>query len=288
MIGRLVLIAALLPATPGRLRAQTAKDSSLSAVASRVAGSSGTPMDRTRRLVKWIDSNLTWTWTDYQRRTPEQIVQRRAGNCADLASVLAAMASAAGMQARWVAEINIQPRSEERQSDAAAKVQELGPRATIFGLEHNDHRWLEIFDPTSNRWFPADPAVGVIGIDDWERARLGFGKRPDPPVPAVAVITKDMIVPFMVTTIDGQFGPPVLDRSEHYLIDEFNRAYGGRLTALPSWNAWTTEVRRLSALGRAAYVGDANLHSDESLIHELGETYTQLGREATARGLTPG
>jgi transglutaminase-like putative cysteine protease len=148
-----------------------ATDSSLAAIAQRVAGPAGTASDRTRRLVTWIGSNLTWTWTDYQVRTPEQIVRRRAGNCADLAAVLAAMVREAGIQARWIAEINVQPRSEDRQASAAGKIKELGPRASVFGLEHNDHRWLEVYDSAQGGWVPADPAVGVVGVHDWELAR---------------------------------------------------------------------------------------------------------------------
>jgi hypothetical protein len=274
---------------PTTARAQRpSADSSLAAIAQHVAGADGTPIDRTRRLVTWIGSNLSWTWTDYQERTPEQIVRRRAGNCADLASVLAAMVNAAGIQARWIAEINVQPRSEDRQAHAVAKIKELGPRASVFGLEHNDHRWLEIYDSARGDWVPADPAVGVVGVREWERARLGFGKRPPPPVPAVADITKDMLVPFMVTSIDGQHGAPAVDRSDHYLIDEFNRAYGGRLSSLPSWSRWTTEVRHLSEVARTAYAGQANLHDDEQRIDQLKTTYEQLASEANANGLVAG
>jgi hypothetical protein len=236
-------------------------------------------------LVTWIGANLTWTWTDYQQRTPEEIVRRRAGNCADLAAVLAAMVQAAGIQARWVAEISVQPRDDGRQARAAEKVKALGPRLSVFGLEHNDHRWLEIYDSAEGGWVPADPAVGVVGIDEWERARLGFGKRPPPPVPAVADITKDMLVPFMVTAIDGQHGPPLTDRSDYYLIDQFDRVYGGRLSSLPAWSQWTSEVRQLSALGRAAYAGNDNLHTHEQSIHHLRTTYEQLASEAAANGI---
>ena len=222
---RVMLLAGLIGSVlaPEITSAQSSAAASLAAIAQRVAGHAGTPSDRTRRLVTWIGSNLEWTWTDYQERTPEQIVRRRAGNCADLAAVLAEMVTAAGMQSRWIAEINVQPRSEDRQARAVEKIKELGPRASVFGLEHNDHRWLEIYDSAQGGWVPADPAVGVVGVHDWEVSRLGFGKRPPPPVPAVAEITKDMLVPFMVTTIDGQHGPVTTDRSAHYLIEEFDR-----------------------------------------------------------------
>jgi transglutaminase-like putative cysteine protease len=285
---RVMLLAGLIGSVlaPKITSAQSsAADSSLAAIAQRVAGHAGTPSDRTRRLVTWIGSNLEWTWTDYQQRTPEQIVRRRAGNCADLAAVLAEMVKAAGVQSRWVAEINVQPRSEDRQARAVEKIKELGPRASVFGLEHNDHRWLEIYDSAQGGWVPADPAVGVVGVHDWEVSRLGFGKRPQPPVPAVAEITKDMLVPFMVTTIDGQHGPATTDRSVHYLIEEFDRAYGGRLRSLPSWPRWTSEVRQLSAFGRAAYDGGANLHTHEQGIDQLKTTYEQLATEATASGI---
>ena len=48
----------------------------------------GTTLERTRTLVHWVNDNFTWSYTDYVKRTPQEIVARRAGNCAELASVM--------------------------------------------------------------------------------------------------------------------------------------------------------------------------------------------------------
>src|SRR5690349_1314344 len=72
-------------------------------LAKRVAGE-GDSLTRTQRLVSWMSSRLEWVATDYEVRTPEQILTRGAGNCADLASVLERLLRPAGISYRWVAE----------------------------------------------------------------------------------------------------------------------------------------------------------------------------------------
>src|SRR5438309_787521 len=62
-------------------------DSDLRAMAVKIAGN-GTNEEKVQRLVTWVNTNLEWVGTDYVKRSPEEILQRRAGNCADLASVL--------------------------------------------------------------------------------------------------------------------------------------------------------------------------------------------------------
>jgi transglutaminase-like putative cysteine protease len=61
-----------------------------------------------------MSTNLKWTYSDYVRRTPAQILERGEGICADLASVLAALLVESKVPYRWVGEINIQPRSDSR------------------------------------------------------------------------------------------------------------------------------------------------------------------------------
>src|SRR5512144_608731 len=63
--------------------------SPVEALAARVAGTDGNVRDKVVRLVTWMAHEFSWTATDYQQRTPEQIIERRGGNCADLARVLA-------------------------------------------------------------------------------------------------------------------------------------------------------------------------------------------------------
>src|SRR5262249_36306919 len=152
-------------------------------------------------LLNWVNRNLDWTSTDYQNRTAEEILARGGGNCFELSRVFERLLRPSDVQYRWVAEINLQPRSEERQATAAEKVRERGNSLSVFGLIHNDHRWLEVRDE-SGGWVPADPAVGVIGLKPWLMMRVDLGPRPAPVVPATAEITRDMIVPIAIVALD--------------------------------------------------------------------------------------
>jgi hypothetical protein len=277
------VLALLLAAGP----AAAARPESVPELARRIAGETGSTAERTRRLVDWMQENLEWTWTDYRDRTPEDVLQRRAGNCAELASVLETLLTAIAVPSRWVAEVNLQPSSAQRQTDAEAKVREYGSRASVFGRAHNDHRWLEVRDAATGAWFPADPAVGVVGIREWEAARLSFGNRPPPPVPAVGEITRDMIAPIAVTSMASHRGKPAEDRSEHYLVEEFDRFYGGRLSALPGWKDWADGVREMSRAARAAFAGDEDLHRQAARIDALRNTYERLAAQFSERDSGP-
>ncbi len=244
----------------------------------RVAGE-GSDVQKTTRLVKWINTEFQWTATDYERRTPEQIITRRGGNCAELARVLARLLDAGGVKYRTVREINIQPANESRQSRAARLIAAQGNQLSVFGLRHNDHTWLEVYDGASNSWVPADPAIGIVGIVEWEAARLGLGARPKPAVAAVEPIAHDMIVPFVVA-VAGKNGE---DRSSYYLIDQFNQANNGRLDKLPAWREWTELVRELSSLARQAFNGEINLHEHAAEIERLAIVYDQLRGQAAVR-----
>jgi transglutaminase-like putative cysteine protease len=201
----------------------------ITAFADSAAGQ-GTSFQRTQSLVHWVNDNFTWSATDYQKRTPEQIVARRSGNCAELAPVLRMLLDSMHVRSRWVREINVQPeQTPRRQKTAEEKVAEGGNSMSVFGLQHNDHAWLEVWDDAANAWFPADPAFGVVGLDEWLPARLAMDSRPKPRVAAVEPIAADMLVPFVVVAADSRRGPYVEDRTTYYLIDGFNKLYGGRL-----------------------------------------------------------
>jgi len=252
-------------------------------LAKRVAGA-GDPVTRTQRLVSWMNTRLEWVATDYEERTPEQMLARGAGNCADLASVLERLLRPAGIRYRWVEEINVQPVSAERQADAVALIRQRGVGLSIFGRQHNDHRWLEIRDDRSQEWVPADPATGLVGTPAWARARMALADRPPPAVPAVADLIKDMIVPIAIFTSRAAPGGRS-DRSVHYLIDEFDRLYQGKAHTLPSWPKWVSAVREFSPLAQQALDGEANLHEHAALIEQLATTYEGLRREATSAQL---
>ncbi len=277
---------ALILSVPVSLGAQSATSHvDLKALADSVAPT-GTTLERTRTLVHWVNDNFTWSNTDYVKRTPEEIVARRAGNCAELASVLRAFLDASGTKSRWVHEINVQPEpTPRRQNTAAAMVAERGVSASIFGLQHNDHVWLEVWDDAAKAWFPADAAYGVVGLDEWLPARLAMADRPKPRVAAVEPIAADMLVPFVVTAGETKNGPYDVDRTDTYLVDGFNQLYGGRLTALPSWPRWVAAIHSLSPHAHAALDGKENLHHYTADIAKLKQTYDDLSREASAQGI---
>ena len=255
------------------------------ALGDSVAGS-GSELARTRRLVHWINDRFDWSYTDYQRRTPTEVIARRAGNCAELASVLHLFLDSLGVHTRWVREINVQPEpTPRRQQTAAELVAQRGNSYSVFGLQHNDHVWLEVWDDSSRAWFPADPAYGVAGQAEWSAARLAMANRPKPRVREVEPIAADMLVPFVVVAGDSRGGPYENDRTAFYLIDGFQNLYGDAIRELPSWPAWVAAVQALAPHARAAFVGEENLHDYTADIAGLKATYDSLTKEAAERHL---
>lgn len=255
------------------------------ALGDSVAGH-GSALDRTRRLVYWINDRFDWSYTDYERRTPEEVIARRAGNCAELASVLHLFLDSLEIRTRWVREINVQPSPNPRRQETAAElVEERGNAYSVFGLQHNDHVWLEVWDDSTAAWFPADPAYGVAGLADWSATRLAMEDRPKPRVEAVEPIAADMLVPFVVVTADARRGPYENDRTDFYLVDGFQQLYGDEVVTLPSWPAWVAVVRGLAPHARAAFAGEENLHAFTSDIAALKAVYDSLVAEAAERGL---
>jgi hypothetical protein len=246
----------------------------------------GTSFAKTQRLVHWVNDSFKWSYTDYQRRTPAEIIARRAGNCAELASVLHMLLDTLGVRSRWIREINVQPEpTPRRQQTAADMVVSRGKQYSVFGLQHNDHVWLEVWDDSSQSWFPADPAYGVVGLAEWLPARLALSERPTPRVAAVVPIAADMLAPFVVVAGEKRGGPYSIDRTAYYLIDGFGQRLYNGLTQLPSWQQWVAAVQSLSPHAAAAFSGAENLHAYTDEIARLKATYDALAREANARGL---
>lgn len=250
----------------------------------RTVAGAGDSVTRTQRLVSWMNSRLEWVATDYQSRTPEQILARGAGNCADLSSVLERLMRPAAIPYRWVAEINLEPASDEREANAREMVKEGGPKMSVFGRRHNDHRWLEVLDERSSEWVPADPSTGLVGTQPWLLARVAFEERPPALVPAAAASLADMIVPLTIFVTKDKAGVRV-DRSQHYLIDELDRLYGGKAHTLPSWTAWKAAVQRFAPIAQGAFDNRIDLHQQSALIDELATAYAALTKEAHAAGL---
>ncbi len=247
----------------------------LTAFAESVTADSSSELEQAQAIATWFATHFDWTATDYQRRTVEEILERRGGNCAELARVTTATLERLGLRMRRVREINLHVETEERQSSASAKIAEMGNRASVFGRRHNDHVWLEILDTSSGEWFPADPSLGVVGEEAWIAARLGFGERRtlDPS-------SADMIAPFAIFAEDGL----TVDRSRHYLVEGFDRLYGGRLGRLDAWERWVELIDELGRAARGAFLGEVNLHDYDARIAELAVTYERLRAEYAGTG----
>jgi len=262
------------------------QNSSIRALGDSVAGS-GSTVIRTRRLVYWINDHFEWSATDYQRRTPAEVIARRSGNCAELASVLHLFLDSLDVRTRWVREINVQPNpTPRRQKTAEQLVAERGTSFSVFGLQHNDHVWLEVWDDSTGTWFPADPAYGVAGLEEWSAARLAMENRPKPRVEAVQPIAADMLVPFVILAGSNRAGPYDVDRTTFYLIDGFRHLYGDGIEELPSWPSWVKSVAELAPHARAAFAGEENLHDHTQEIASLKAVYDSLVSEAAERRLT--
>lgn len=241
-----------------------------SGFAEYVAADADTDYERARAVVTWFAGNFDWTHTDYQVRTVDEILERRGGNCSELARVTQTMLEELNLPMRRVREINIHVESDDRQQRAEEKVAEMGIHLSVFGRRHNDHVWIEVQDRETGEWFPADPSMGVIGEKEWLAARLGFGERftLDP-------TSEDMVVPFALFAEDGD-GNLTENRTTHYVIDGFDALYSGRLRELEAWPDWVRLVDELDDQALRAFQGRVNLHDHGAEIDALAATYEAL------------
>ncbi len=246
--------------------------------ARRLSGDAGTDYEKAERILSWLSSNFNWLATDYKKRTVQEIVTRKGGNCFELAKVFTDLIQRLDIKYRPIVEVNIHPSSESRQNTAARKVKEAGFRMSVFGRRHNDHRWVEIYDSRSGQWIPADPSMGVIGLVPWLKARVWFGER----ITTDTSITNNMIVPIGIFVGDSSWTLEN-DRTQYYLVDSFDHLYGGELSKLPSWNDWKTRLAAIGPSIRRAFQGSENLHEKGELIDELYHIYTDLRAEYSAR-----
>ncbi|MCB9041782.1 MAG: DUF4440 domain-containing protein [Lewinellaceae bacterium] len=243
----------------------------LPAFSQYIAAEAETDCEKARAVVDWYARHFDWTHTDYQQRTVQDILQRRGGNCNELAMVAKASLETLGLKMRRVREINLHITSDRRQADAEQRVTEIGDKASVFGRQHNDHVWLEIYDQATGRWLPADPSLGVVGLRPWLSARYSFGRRY-----SLDSSSEDMIAPFAVF---AESGGEWIDRTADYAIEGFNSLYYGQLAKLPSWQRWAEQAEQLDDLALAAFQSKANLHEHSAKIAALVETYEQLKRE---------
>lgn len=143
----------------------------------------------------------------------------------------------------------------------------------MFGAGHNDHRWLEVFDAASGEWVPSDPTLGLVGLDQWEKARVSFGARP---VHAI-VPSRDMIVPVAIFAMEDEEGlARVVDRSHHYLVDGFARQHDGRVGKDADWPEWQAEIDEISPAALAAFRGQSVLFDKAPLMERARATYAAM------------
>ncbi|RYY32303.1 MAG: hypothetical protein EOP59_19400, partial [Sphingomonadales bacterium] len=252
---RLTLLIAALALAPSAVPANppvTAAADPVEALARAIVGAEPDPLKQTRLVVDWLNAHFTWNATDYAKRTVPELIAQRGGNCAEQMRVARAMLTSLGVKTRRMAEINLQPFSEQRGRDAAEQIARIGPRGSVFGAGYNDHRWLEVFDAATGEWVPADPTLGLVGLDQWVKARVGFGARP---VHAI-IPSRDMIVPVAVFAMEDEEGfTRVVDRSHHYLVDGFAAQHGGRVARDPEWARWQADIDEISPAALAAFRG---------------------------------
>ena len=246
----------------------------LNAFAKEVSKGQGSELGETRAIVGWLVANFEWETTDYQKRTLQQIIERRGGNCNDLATVAMAAMAKLDIKIRKVHEVHIRTEDKARGERAHELAKEKGSNAySVFGRHHNDHVYLEIYDSTVKDWFPADPWSGLVRHEEWLKGRVWFGKRS-----SLAPDGKEMIVPIGIFAADGT-GNFTIDRTKHYLADEFDRLYKGKLHRLPEWKDWSTGLDLLKDKVGGTFAGTVNLHDYESDIDNLATMYEKMAKK---------
>lgn len=235
--------------------------------------------DKAKTLLAWLGTHFQWTATDYKNRTVKEIIVRKGGNCFELATVYMALLKELNIVYRPIAEINIHVYSEERGRTADEKIKENGNRMSVFGKQHNDHRWVEIFDDRTREWVPADPTMNIIGFDQWLKARAWFGERHT----INDEFSGDMIAPFAIYVVNKDNKSLMEEnRTLYYMRTKLDALYGGQLSKLPSWDKWVSGLQTLSSAAKKAFEGDDNLHDYTNQISDLANVYQSLKEEYLA------
>lgn len=280
-----LVVLLLLAAQPFLVHAQSARANlaeridttnlNLKALGEQITAHDDTDYRKAATLLAWVSNRMEWKATDYKRRTVKEILERGGGNCYDLALVYLEIVKAMDIKTRSIAEINLSKFHPERQQQAEQLVKEKGVRYSLFGARHNDHRWLEVYDVSSGKWLPVDPTMNVIGVEQWVKARLGFGKR----VTIDPVISDDMIAPFAIFVAGDKKERMAENLSVYYMVEQFDRVYDNELSRLPSWNKWVASITSLSERSKLAFENKENLHLYNKQIAELDAIYQNLKSE---------
>jgi hypothetical protein len=232
--------------------------------------------EKAKMLLSWLSNHFEWKATDYQNRTVKEIIVRQGGNCFELATVYMSLLKELNLTYRPIAEINIHVYNEQRGKRADEMIEQSGNRVSVFGKQHNDHRWVEIYDDKTKEWVPADPTMDIIGFDQWLKARAWFGERHT----INDEFSGDMIAPFAIFVVsNNNKGLMQENRTIYYMVTKLDQLYGGQLSKLPSWSKWVSGLQTLSAAGKRAFEGDENLHNYTDQISELANVYQNLKTE---------
>jgi len=131
----------------------------LKAFAQQVSKDAKSELGRAQAIVRWLAQNFEWKATDYQRRTVQEIIERKGGNCNELAMVALSAMKELNIKLRRVREINIHKNTPERGDGARAKVKENGNSYSVFGRRHNDHAGSiqKRFDLSSGKMLNENP-----------------------------------------------------------------------------------------------------------------------------------
>lgn len=226
--------------------------------------------EKTLAINNWLAKKFEWKATDYTSRSVQQIIERGGGNCNDLARVVISLLDTAQIKRRKIKEINIHEFSEERQANAEERIKINGYASSVFGQMHNDHIWIEIYDQNSKEWIPADPSLGLVGINNWINGRLRFGTRKtlDPE-------SKNMIVPIGIFAKDER-DKYTINRTQHYLISGFDAFYDHQLSKLPSWNRWKMLIDKIDDKCLLAFEGKENFHQYHEDLVLILKTFKDL------------
>jgi len=96
----------------------------------------------------------------------------------------------------------------------------------------------------------------------------------------------DMIVPIAIFAADAD-GNFTIDRTKHYLMDEFDRLSHGRSQEQSAWQRWVALLDLLSKKVEEAFAGKTNLHEYDSQIDTLSTAYDQLRAEVESPKAAP-
>jgi hypothetical protein len=105
------------------------------------------------------------------------------------------------------------------------------------------------------------------------KGRVSFGERK-----GLSPDASEMIVPFAIFAADPD-GNFTIDRTRHYLVDEFDRLYDGKLHHAASWEEWVRLLNLLSKKVEGAFAGKVDLLEYEPEIDTLAATYDKLRAE---------